>query len=136
MKFESITILEFKTCYAKLVNNQFVQISFYGDEEYSLKDIAYLTETVIGFMNGKEFICLTDFSRYFGTFSLEVKKYLSTHKGLEKFKYQEAFIIRKLGMRLQSNFFFKLNPSMRIKVFKNEASATEWLMKMREKILI
>ena len=136
MKFESITILEFKTCCAKLVEDQFVKISFYGEEDCSLKDITCLTDTVLEFMNGKPFVCLTDFGQYFGTFSLEVKKYLTTHKDLEKFKYQEAFIICKLGMWMQSNFYFKLNPSMRIKVFKNEMKATEWLLKKREDILL
>jgi len=136
MEFELTTILDFKTCCVKLIDRQFVQISFSGEEEYSLDDIILLTDTVLEFMNGKKFVCLTDFSKYFGTFPMEVQKYLTTNEALVQSKYQEAFIIRKLGMRMQANFYFKLNPSMRIRVFKNEAKAKEWLFRMRDNILI
>ena len=133
---KTISIFELQTCNAKLIDGQFVKITFLGDEKYTVNDLAYITDTILEFMDGVKFVSLIDFSRYFGTFSLDVKQFLANHKGLEKFKYQEAFVIRKLGMRIQANFYFKINPSMRIKVFSNEDKAIEWLLKMREDILL
>ncbi len=88
MKSKPTTILEFKTCNAKLIDNQVIRISFAGNDEYDIEDICFLTDTVLEFMKGKQFVSLIDFSRYFGTFSMEVQNYLSNHKELEKLKYQ------------------------------------------------
>ncbi len=135
MKSETTTILEFRTCNAKLIDHQIVEVSFLGNEEVKIDDIKYLTDTVLEFMNGKSFVSLIDFSKYFGTFPLEVQRYLVNHKELDKYKYQEAFVIRKLGIRMQANFYFRMNPSMRIRVFRDKKKAIKWLYVKRKDIL-
>ncbi len=127
-------LLEFKGIFVYEIEDKLINIKFIGNEDYTVEDISHLTNRVLEYYNYTQFVCLTDFVNYFGTFSTKVKQYLANHEKLNWCKYSEAFVIRKLGMRIQATFYFRLFTSLRIKVFRNKEEALEWLHKKRKEI--
>lgn len=64
--------------------------------------------------------------------SHEARKYAAAQKG--KNIVAEAIVINNLAVRLLANFYMKINrPEQKIKLFKNEASALEWINSIKAK---
>lgn len=135
MKTTSDIYIDTRICRVEKIEDGFISLNFKGNNDTEVHEINFLISKVEKMVGDKPFVVINDLSDNFGSFSKEVKVCISNHPYLVKNKVAEAIIINSLGIRIQVNFFLKLDVrnKMRFRVFKNKEDATVWLMEMKRK---
>lgn len=137
MKTTTGIYIDTRICRIEKIEKGLVSFHFKGNNDAEVHEIKFLITKIEEMMGDNPFVVINDLRDNFGSFSKEVKECISNHPYLVKNKVAEALIINNLGIRIQVNFFLKLDVKnkMKYRVFKNEESAKAWLMEVKRDLI-
>jgi len=118
-------------CKMEVKHDNVIYVYTFEDAEIEIPEIKEMNEYFRSLGDDKPCYLMV-FPGVGSTSSHEARKYAARIKG--KNVMAEAIIIDNLAIRLLANFYMKINrPEQKIKLFKDEAAALEWINGLKGK---
>lgn len=115
-----------------LKNNGLIYVETFEDSVTEIEDVEEIHKTIIKLSKENNAFLLV-IPGIGSSATDEARKLAAERRKLNLIK-AEAIVINSLPIRLMANFFIRFNkPVQKIKLFSNEATAADWLLKEKKK---